>query len=138
MGAINYLSAEQTNANTAGLTSSEHTPPTAAPTSPTEALFAVLHTDMGGLGNLFGHGATQAVSTVLDHSAATLGNLGGAMRPEHLAASNTPQPVDGHPHLGTELASNLPTVADTVRGEAQRLATFATSSWQTLRRNLGV
>lgn len=119
MGGLNYMSSELVNADTAGHTggSSE---PTAAPTSPTEAMHGLFATEVGRLGFLFGHTQLQAVSTDLEQATTSVrGPLGGLVPRIRERLTPYPPVVDGNNNL--EAASTIvPRFTDTVRHELDR------------------
>jgi hypothetical protein len=140
MSGINYYNAEQVNASTAGLTHTNRPRilSTDLGASPAEILGNIA-TNVGGLGFLFGHSVTDVVSTALHPATNSIKTvLGGMMRPYHVEAAATPQPVDGTPELGTSESPVLPTVVDTVRWTTGEAADRAKNLFQTFRTSLGI
>ena len=141
MSGINYQTAEQVNASTAGLTHTNRPRilSTDLGASPTESLRNVA-TNVGGLGFLFGHGVTDVVSTALHPATDSIKTaLGGMMRPQHYDAGQTLPLVDGSPELGNAVEyQGLPTVVDTFRGVSGEALTSARNLFHSFRTSLGI
>jgi uncharacterized lipoprotein YajG len=130
MAGLHVLAADKLNADTAGLTSVDIATPTVAATSPTEYLSNVLHSDMGGLGFLFGHNASHNVNTNLEAPQITHTAQGGAQRAWHAIASKVEVPIEG---ITTDAVDKW-AFTDTLR----QVGAEWSQRFSTLRQNLGL
>jgi hypothetical protein len=117
MSGVLIHSAPNVNADTAGVTGGGVSTPSVAPLSPTEYFSNMVHTDMGGLGHLFGHGVFHAVATPLEHATdSVFTELGGMAHLPHVLSPH----VGGRTADGVQVESFQPRFVDTVRGELSK------------------
>jgi hypothetical protein len=117
--------ANQINAEVSGMTTNQVQLPTAHSISPSEFFAEHVSTNVGGLGYLFGHNITQAVSVPLEKATDSIQtNLGGFIRSARSFVQDHPLITDGNPFAGTPATPVTPTVTDTLRQQLNKLRNF--------------